>query len=58
MKSIIMNMTWEELEVISESLDMLKHEYGVNITVCNVDIQQVIERIDLAIDKIECEEGD
>lgn len=58
MKSIIMNMTWEELEVISESLDMLKHEYGVNITVCNVDIQQVIERIDLAIDKIECKEGD
>lgn len=58
MKSIIMNMTWEELELISESLDMLKHEYGVNITVCNVDIQQVIERIDLAIDKIECEEGD
>lgn len=58
MKNIIMNMTWEELELISESLDMLKHEYGVNITVCNVDIQQVIERVDLAIDKIECEEGD
>lgn len=58
MESIIMNMTWEELEVISESLDILKHEYGVDVTVCNTNIQQVIERIDLAIDKIECEEGD
>lgn len=56
MKSIIMNMTLEELEVINTSLDLLKHEYGVDVTVCNTNIQQVIERVDIAIDKIECEE--
>lgn len=56
MKSIIMNITWGELEIISESLDLLKRTYGVDVTICGTNIQQVIERIDLAIDKIECED--
>lgn len=52
-KSIIMNLLSEELEVVSDSLDMLRNDYGIDITIGKVNIQDVIERFDRAIDKIE-----
>ena len=52
-KSIIMNLSLEELEVISESLDILKHRFKVDVTVGKVNIQDVVDRVDRAIDKIE-----
>lgn len=52
-KSIIMNITLEELEVISDSLDILKNEVGISVRCGNVSMQDVIDRIDLAIEKIE-----
>ena len=52
-KSIIMNLSLEELEVISESLDILKHRLEVDVTIGKINIQDVIDRVDRAIDKIE-----
>ena len=52
-KSIIMNLSLDELEVISESLDLLKHKFKVDITIGKINIQDVIDRVDRAIDKIE-----
>lgn len=52
-KSIIINLSLDELEVVSESLDLLKHNFKVDITVGKVNIQDVIDRVDKAIDKIE-----
>ena len=52
-KSIIMSLSLDELEVISESLDLLKHKFKVDITVGKINIQDVIDRVDRAIDKIE-----
>lgn len=51
--SIIINLSLDELEVISESLDLIKNNFKVDITVGKVNIQDVIDRIDRAIDKIE-----
>ena len=52
-KSIIMNLSLDELEVISESLDILKHRLEVDVTIGKINIQDVIDRVDRAIDKIE-----
>lgn len=52
-KSIILNLSLEELEVVSDSLDVLRNDYGVDITIGKVNIQDVIEIFDRAIDKIE-----
>lgn len=52
-KSIIMNLSLDELEVISESLDLLKHKFKVDVTVGKINIQDVVDRVDRAIDKIE-----
>ena len=52
-KSIIMNLSLEELEVISESLDLLKHNFKTDVTVGKINIQDIIDRVDRAIDKIE-----
>lgn len=52
-KSIIMNLSLDELEVISESLDLLRNDFKVDITVGKINIQDIIERVDRAIDKIE-----
>ena len=52
-KSIIMNLSLDELEVISESLDLIKNKFKVDITVGKINIQDVIDRVDRAIDKIE-----
>ena len=52
-KNIIINLSLDELEVISESLDLLKHNFKVDITVGKVNIQDVIDRVDRVIDKIE-----
>lgn len=52
-KTILMCLTLDELNVISESLDLLLHRFGTSVQVGKVDIQDVIERIDRAIDKIE-----
>lgn len=52
-KSIIMSLSLDELGVISESLDLLKHKFKVDITVGKNNIQDVIDRVDRAIDKIE-----
>lgn len=52
-KSIIMNLSLDELEVISESLDLLRNGFKVDITVGKINIQDIIERVDRAIDKIE-----
>ena len=52
-KEIIMCLTLDELNVISESLDLLKHRYKTNVTIGKVDIQDIIDRVDRAIDKIE-----
>ena len=51
-KSIIMNLSLDELDVISESLDLIKNNFKVDITVGKINIQDVIDRIDRAIDKI------
>lgn len=51
--SIIINLSLDELEVISESLDLLKNKFKVDVTVGKINIQDVIDRIDRAIDKIE-----
>ena len=48
-----MNLSLEELEVVSESLDMLRNDYKVDITIGKVNMQDIIERFDRAIDKIE-----
>lgn len=53
MKNIIMSFNLDELTVISESLDLLLHRFGTSVQVGKVDIQDVIERVDIAIDKIE-----
>ena len=52
-ESIIMNLELDELHVISESLDLLKNEFGTEITVGKINIQDILDRIDNAIDKIE-----
>ena len=52
-KAILMCLTLDELEVISESLDLLLHRFGTSVQVGKIDIQYVIERIDSAIEKIE-----
>lgn len=52
-KEIIMKLSIDELTIISESLDLLKNEFEVNIEVGKIDIQDVIDRVDSAIDKIE-----
>ena len=52
-KSIIMNLSLDELEVISESLDILKHRLEVDVAIGKINIQDVIDRVDRAIDKIE-----
>ena len=52
-KTIFMCLTLDELNVISESLDLLLHRFGTSVQVGKIDIQDVIERIDNAIDKIE-----
>lgn len=52
-KTILMCLTLDELNVISESLDLLLHRFGTSVQVGKVDIQYVIEKIDRAIDKIE-----
>ena len=48
-----MNLSINELEVISESLDLLLHRFGTSVQVGKIDIQDVIERVDRAIEKIE-----
>ena len=55
-ESIIMNLELDELHVISESLDLLKNEFGTEITVGKINIQDILDRIHNAIDKIESEE--
>ena len=52
-KTIFMCLTLDELNVISESLDLLLHRFGTSVQVGKIDIQEDIERIDNAIDKIE-----
>ena len=52
-KTIFMCLTLDELNVISESLDLLLHRFGTSVQVGKIDIQDVIERIDNAINKIE-----
>ena len=52
-KTILMCLTLDELNVISESLDLLLHRFGTSVQVGKIDIQDVIERIYNAIDKIE-----
>ena len=52
-KTILMCLTLDELNVISESLDLLLHRFGTSVQVGKVDIQYVIEKIDRALDKIE-----
>jgi len=52
-KSIIMNLSLDELEVISESLDLLRNRFKVNVTIGKINIQDIIDRVDRAIDKIE-----
>ena len=37
-KSIIMNLSLDELEVISESLDLIKNKFKVDITVGKINI--------------------
>ena len=51
--TILMCLTLDELNVISESLDLLLHRFGTSVQVGKIDIQDVIERIDNAINKIE-----
>ena len=52
-ESIIMNLELDELHVISESLDLLKNEFGTEITVGKINIQDILDRVENAIDKIE-----
>ena len=52
-KEITMCLTLDELNVMSESLDLLKHRYKTNVTIGKINIQDVIDRVDRAIDKIE-----
>ena len=52
-EGIIMNLELDELHVISESLDLLKNEFGTEITVGKINIQDILDRVDNAIDKIE-----
>ena len=53
MKVIMMCLTIDELNIISDGLDLLKNEFGTNIEVGEIDIQYVIDRVNNAIDKIE-----
>jgi hypothetical protein len=46
-KTILMCLTLDELNVISESLDLLLHRFGTSVQVGKIDIQDVIERIKL-----------
>ena len=52
-ESIIMNLELDELHVISESLDLLKNKFGTEITVGKINIQDILDMVDNAIDKIE-----
>ena len=51
--SLKLELNYDELNVISESLDLLRHHYGVDVTFGKVNIQDVIERMDAAIDMLE-----
>lgn len=52
-KEIIMCLSMDELTVISEGLDLLKNEFSVNVEINKVDIQQILDRVDNAIEKLE-----
>ena len=52
-KEIIMCLSMDELIVISEALDLLKNEFSVNVEINKVDIQQILDRVDNAIEKLE-----
>ena len=52
-ESIIMNLELDELHVISESLDLLINKFGTEITVGKINIQDILDMVDNAIDKIE-----
>ena len=52
-KEIIMCLSIDELNVISEGLDLLKNEFSVNVEINKIDIQHIIDRVDNAIEKLE-----
>ena len=52
-KLLKLELNYDELNVISECLDLLKHSYGVDIKIGKSNIQDVIDRVDMAIDMLE-----